>query len=162
MRRLFFCTQIACYLPTRKSRGQLHVRTHPASCTQRCGCSVSAASLTPAFAQLAASEKPHRIDVHHHFSPPAWIAAVKGRELLQRANTEWTPTRSIEDMDNAGVAAAIVSVTNPGLWLGDKEATRRIARECNEYGAKLVQDNPGRFGFSQRCRCRTSMRPCAR
>lgn len=40
---------------------------------------------------------PHRIDVHHHFSPPQWIAEVKGRELLQRANADWTPARSIED-----------------------------------------------------------------
>ena len=107
----------------------------------------AATALTPPFVQLAASEKPHRIDVHHHFSPPEWIAAVKGRELLQRANTEWTPARSIEDMDNAGVAAAVVSITNPGLWFGDMEATRRIARECNEYGAKLVQDYPSRFGL---------------
>jgi predicted TIM-barrel fold metal-dependent hydrolase len=107
----------------------------------------AATALTSVFAQLAASGKPHRIDVHHHFSPPEWIASVRGRELLQRANSEWTPARSIEDMDNAGVAAAVVSVTNPGLWFGDQEATRRIARECNEYGAKLVQDNPGRFGL---------------
>jgi 6-methylsalicylate decarboxylase len=111
----------------------------------------AAASAAPAiaspFAPLAARGKPHRIDVHHHFSPPQWIAAVKGRELLQRANTEWTPARSVEDMDNAGVATAVVSITNPGLWFGDKEATRRMARECNDYGAKLVQDNPSRFGL---------------
>jgi predicted TIM-barrel fold metal-dependent hydrolase len=107
----------------------------------------AATAIAPPFAQLAAREKPHRIDVHHHFSPPQWIAAVKGRELLQRANTGWTPARSVEDMDNAGVATAVVSITNPGLWFGDKEATRQMARECNDYGAKLVQDNPNRFGL---------------
>jgi 6-methylsalicylate decarboxylase len=106
-----------------------------------------AALLAPAFAQRAEAGKPHRIDVHHHFAPPKWIAAVTGRELLQRANTEWTPARSIEDMDKAGVATAVVSVTNPGLWFGDMEATRRLARECNEYGARLVQNHPGRFGL---------------
>ncbi len=26
-----------------------------------------------------------RIDVHHHFAPPAWIAEVKGRPMLQLA-----------------------------------------------------------------------------
>ena len=107
----------------------------------------AATAIALPFAPLAARAKPHRIDVHHHFSPPQWIAAVKGRELLQRANTEWTPARSVEDMDNAGVATAVVSITNPGLWFGDKEATRRMARECNDYGAKLVQDNPSRFGL---------------
>jgi predicted TIM-barrel fold metal-dependent hydrolase len=88
-----------------------------------------------------------RIDVHHHFAPPAWIAEVKGRPLLQPANTAWTPARSIEDMDRGGVAAAMVSITNPGLWFGDMAATGRVARACNEYGAKLVQDYPTRFGL---------------
>lgn len=87
------------------------------------------------------------IDVHHHFAPPAWVAEVKGRPLLQVANTRWTPAQSIEDMDRGGVAAAVVSVTNPGLWFGDVAVTRRVARACNDYGARLVQDHPGRFGL---------------
>ena len=52
-----------------------------------------------AFAQGAAPAKPHRIDMHHHFAPPAWVAVVKGRPLLQTANTTCTPAKSIEDMD---------------------------------------------------------------
>src|SRR5438093_3483270 len=87
------------------------------------------------------------IDVHHHFAPPAWVAEVRGRPLLQPANTTWTPEKSIEDMDRGGVAAALVSITNPGLWFGDAAATRRVARACNDYGAKLVQDRPTRFGL---------------
>jgi hypothetical protein len=65
----------------------------------------------------------------------------------QPANVNWTPAKSIEDMDKGGVAAAMISITNPGLWFGDKEITRRVARECNEYGAKLVQEHPTRFGL---------------
>lgn len=98
------------------------------------------------FAQGAAP-RPNRIDIHHHFAPPAWIAEVKGRPLLQPANTKWTPDQSIEDMDKGGVAAAMISVTNPGLWFGDNAATNRLARACNEYGARLVQDHPTRFGL---------------
>ena len=99
------------------------------------------------FAQTAATARPQRIDIHHHFAPPAWIAEVKGRPLLQPANSNWTPAKSIEDMDRGGVAAAVVSITNPGLWFGDAAVTRRLARACNEYGAKLVQDHPTRFGL---------------
>jgi predicted TIM-barrel fold metal-dependent hydrolase len=88
-----------------------------------------------------------RIDVHHHFAPPAWVAEVNGRPLLQAANTTWTPAKSIEDMDRGAVAAALVSITNPGLWFGDVAVTRRLVRACNEYGAKLVQDHPTRFGL---------------
>jgi 6-methylsalicylate decarboxylase len=88
-----------------------------------------------------------RIDMHHHFAPPAWIEAVRGRPLLQPANTRWTAAQSLEDMDRGGVAAAIVSITNPGLWFGDRAQTGRVARACNDFGAKLVQEHPGRFGL---------------
>jgi predicted TIM-barrel fold metal-dependent hydrolase len=99
-------------------------------------------------AALQAPALPGRcIDVHHHFAPPAWVTAVRGRPLLQPANTMWTPEKSIEDLDRAGAAAAVVSITNPGLWFGDIAATRRLARACNDYGAKLVRDYPTRFGL---------------
>jgi len=100
-----------------------------------------------AFAQAAGGSRPNRIDIHHHFAPPAWLAEVKGRPLLQAANTTWTVAKSLDDMDRGGVAAAVVSITNPGLWFGDQAVTTRLARACNEYGAKLVQDHPTRFGF---------------
>jgi predicted TIM-barrel fold metal-dependent hydrolase len=90
---------------------------------------------------------PRRIDMHHHFAPPAWVADVTGRPLLQPSNTRWTPEQSIEDMDRGGVAAAVVSITNPGLWFGDPAQSRRLARACNDYGAKLVADHPTRFGL---------------
>src|SRR5687767_9635562 len=73
------------------------------------------ASAFAASIQGTASAKPYRIDIHHHFGPAAWVAEVKGRPLLQPANTTWTPARSIEDMERGGVAASVVSITNPGL-----------------------------------------------
>src|SRR4051812_25781052 len=72
----------------------------------------------------AATGNAQRIDMHHHFAPPAWVAEVKGRPLLQPANTRWTAEQSIEDMDRGGVAAAVVSITNPGIWFGDAAQTR--------------------------------------
>jgi predicted TIM-barrel fold metal-dependent hydrolase len=50
-------------------------------------------------------------------------------------------------MDQHGIDAAVVSITDPGIWFGDAAATRRAARGCNEYAAQLVRDHPGRFGF---------------
>ena len=107
---------------------------------------IGVASLPPAF-RLLAQAAPHRVDIHHHFAPPAWVTAVKGRPLLQPANTTWTPAKSIEDMDKGGVATAMVSITNPGLWFGDAPMTKTLARACNDYGARLVQDHPKRFGL---------------
>lgn len=101
----------------------------------------------PGVVAQPAVGKPARIDMHHHFAPPAWVAEVKGRPLLQAANTTWTPAQSIDDMDRGGVATAVVSITNPGLWFGDAAVTRRLARACNDFGAKLVRDYPTRFGL---------------
>src|SRR5947209_6714982 len=72
----------------------------------------AASEVRTAVAQPAAPAKPHRIDIHHHFSPPQWKDYVKGKELLQPANVNWTPEKSIEDMDKGGVAAAMISITN--------------------------------------------------
>jgi predicted TIM-barrel fold metal-dependent hydrolase len=69
------------------------------------------------------------------------------RALLQPPTLNWTPQRSIEDMDKAGVATAITSVTTPGVWIGDHEQGRRLARDSNDYAARLAADYPGRFGI---------------
>src|SRR5690349_13924419 len=91
-------------------------------------------SLAAMFAQRGgAQQKPYRIDIHHHFGPEVWVAAVKGKPLLQPANTTWTPQKSIDDMDKGSVSASVVSITNPGLWFGDKTVTDKLARACNEY-----------------------------
>ncbi|HET6959975.1 MAG TPA: hypothetical protein VFI56_25470, partial [Vicinamibacterales bacterium] len=38
----------------------------------------------------AGAPNPRRIDMHHHFAPPEWMAEVKGRPLLNAANLRWT------------------------------------------------------------------------
>src|SRR5215470_13756803 len=75
----------------------------------------AAAAIAPdrLFGAAQPSRAAGRIDMHHHFAPPPWVAAVRGRPLLQPANTRWTPAQSLEDMDRGGVAEAVVSITNP-------------------------------------------------
>ena len=86
------------------------------------------------------------IDVHHHSSPPAYADVLMQKKLLPKPLTGWTLEKTIADMDEAGVATAMNSIVAPGVWFGDAEQARHLARECNEYGAKLVADYPGRFG----------------
>jgi predicted TIM-barrel fold metal-dependent hydrolase len=93
----------------------------------------------------AAAAKPHRIDTHHHIAPPKFIDEM--RALLQPPTLAWTIEKSIEDMDRAGVATSITSITTPGVWIGDHAQGRRVARECNDFAARLVVDYPGRFGM---------------
>jgi predicted TIM-barrel fold metal-dependent hydrolase len=94
--------------------------------------------------RTAASCKLHRIDVHHHIAPPKFV--VEMRDLLQPPTLAWTPQRSLADMDQSGVATAITSITTPGIWIGDHPQGRRLARECNDYAARMAADHPGRFG----------------
>ena len=112
-----------------------------------CAVSCSGCAVLPASAADAPARPYKIIDLHHHFAPPAWLAGVRGRPMLQPANTRWTPQQSIDDMDAGGVAAAVVSITNPSLWFGDAAQTRQLARACNDYGAQLVRDHPTRFGL---------------
>jgi len=106
----------------------------------------SAATIFQAISSAVAQVKPHRIDVHHHISPPTYVTEIAGRNLIQAPTRDWTPARSVEDMDKAGVAIAITSVTTPGLSFAEQGLARRLARECNEYATRLASDHPGRFG----------------
>jgi 6-methylsalicylate decarboxylase len=97
-------------------------------------------------AALSGQVKAQRIDFHHHFLPPRHIEAI----LAQResgAPPKWSPELSIEEMDKNGVATAIASLVQPGVWLDDIQKSGSLARDCNEYGAKMVADHRGRFGF---------------
>jgi len=96
----------------------------------------------------AADTKPFRIDVHHHLTPPLYAAELVRRKLEgQEPTLAWTPAKSIDDMDKGGTATAVTSITTPGVWFGDNQEARDMARICNDYAAKLRSDYPGRFGI---------------
>jgi predicted TIM-barrel fold metal-dependent hydrolase len=91
------------------------------------------------------------IDVHHHFFPPVlqestfrMLAGVFG-EVPARIR-DWSPGRAIETLDANGVARAIVSTSSrPARSDLTLEQGRAQARACNEFGARMVADHPGRF-----------------
>jgi predicted TIM-barrel fold metal-dependent hydrolase len=100
----------------------------------------------------ASDVKPSRIDVHHHILPPPYMLRARDRilEISDRDHSallNWTPARAVEEMDRAGIATAITSLSLPGVWFGGVEAARTLARTCNEYAAQMVKDYPGRFGL---------------
>lgn len=93
-----------------------------------------------------------RIDVHHHFYPPAYLEAMRNSGSgtdgsLFPGVVNWTTARTIEEMDKHGVTTAILSLSPPGCRMGDREQNRKLARICGDYGAQLRGDNPGRFGL---------------
>jgi predicted TIM-barrel fold metal-dependent hydrolase len=90
---------------------------------------------------------PHRIDVHNHLTPPSYAAELGPRHLISAQVQNWTPAKDLEDMDQAGVATSITSLAPPGVWTGDADMARRLARSCNDEAAHLVADHKGRFGM---------------
>src|SRR5579885_832741 len=94
------------------------------------------------------------IDTHFHIYPPNYtrtnLSRIVGDSLTFPASifTSWTPQFALEQMEKAGIATAIASMTSPGIWFDDgAQAARARARECNEFGAQLKRDFPGRFGM---------------
>ena len=101
----------------------------------------------PVRAQAPAAERPFRIDTHHHLASPGFIAEIAGRRTGQQPLMRWTVAKSIDDMDQGGVATSILSISEPGVFFGNYDAARALARECNDFGAKVIADHPGRFGL---------------
>ena len=113
----------------------------------------SCASMQQPSAQ-AAAPRPSLIDTHHHFYAPPYQKAWRDWDAARNIPTfqsqkDWSPTRAVEELDKGGVRAAVLSLpSTPGLWFnqGSPDATR-MARACNEFGATMVRDHPGRFGL---------------
>ena len=133
----------------------LPVRSHTPDCSRRRFLSLlagfAAGSFLSARASVARQQHPPAglIDLHHHFFPPPFVTLVldKYRQREKTIVSEWAPQKALEEMDRRGVAAAVLSITTPGIWFGDAQAARALARQCNEYAARMVKDNPSRFGF---------------
>jgi predicted TIM-barrel fold metal-dependent hydrolase len=89
-----------------------------------------------------AGGKPFRIDVHHHYVPDAYQAAMKAHKIRP---VKWSLQGSLEEMDKSGIATATISPPPPGITFGDVPFGRKLARDINEAGAKMVSDRPTRF-----------------
>lgn len=90
-----------------------------------------------------------KIDAHHHFLPEEYVSALAGIGVTDSTGVpfpEWSPRISLALMDKFGIQTAITSISAPGIFFGDIEFTRDLARRCNEASAKLIDDYPGRFG----------------
>jgi predicted TIM-barrel fold metal-dependent hydrolase len=94
----------------------------------------------------APAVKPHRIDVHHHISPPTWLDAVKSMKQDNPPLANWSLQKTLDDMDKGGVAVSITSPTTPQTFGLKAADAARIAKESNEYAKKLETDHKGRFG----------------
>lgn len=105
----------------------------------------------------AQTANPRLIDCHHHFVEPGYIKALAAKEGHHVAGytpyfnlgvlKSYSPEKDIEQMDKEGVATSMLSCTTPGIWFGDPDETAALAREMNEFAARMMSDYKGRFGL---------------
>ncbi len=94
-----------------------------------------------------------RIDVHQHVVPPrwaAWLRAQGAQDAGGRALPDWSAEEALAVMEAHEIERAILSVSTPGVRVGtqrDDGEARKLARELNEFTARVASDHPGRFGF---------------
>ncbi len=88
----------------------------------------------------------HRIDVHHHVTPPSLVGEKMRAGAGGGPTYAWTINKTLDDMEKGDVRAAMISLPHPiEVWPNPND-TRGLTREWNDYVAKLVTDYPGKFG----------------
>src|SRR5690242_14441380 len=85
---------------------------------------------------LGQSSAPGIIDCHHHFVSPAYLKALTAKQGHKTPGftsffplgvwQNYSPARDIELMDKQGVATAMISVTSPGVYFGDRDEARSL------------------------------------
>jgi len=90
-----------------------------------------------------------RIDTHHHAVPADYAQWLRSHEIDAGGLPipQWSPQLSLDMMDAVGVETALLSISTPGVNLGDAADARTWARRVNENLATVVRHHPSRFGF---------------
>jgi len=88
------------------------------------------------------------VDLHYHVVPDFYrqAASEHGNAAGDGSPPGWSLEAGIAYLDEAGIDVAVASLGAPGVHFGDDAAARRLAREVNEYLARLKRDRPERFG----------------
>lgn len=92
-----------------------------------------------------------RIDIHTHYIPPAYNEMLmrRGFRTLDGGmpRPDWQIETHLRNMEELGILKAYLSVSSPHLHMGDDREAAETARACNEFGAELAKDNPGKIGI---------------
>lgn len=94
-------------------------------------------------------KQPARIDTHMHTVPPRyaqWLARL-GINAGGREIPTWNVSAALDLLESLGASGAVMSVSTPGVHLGDDAQARAMAREVNEFAARHCQDHPRQLGF---------------
>jgi hypothetical protein len=73
------------------------------------------------------------IDTHHYILPDFFWRETNDSHVPVGglAPLQWSKEAMISFMDDAGIDVAVMSVSTPGVHLGDSQKARSLARRCN-------------------------------
>lgn len=114
-----------------------------------CSNEPSSASRTKEDTDPANGAPMQRVDIHHHIVPQFYVEALRGigvNDVTGVPFPSWSPEAMHAAIDRIGVTKAIVSISAPGVYFGDRGFARELARRCNEYHAELIREAPDRVG----------------
>lgn len=91
-----------------------------------------------------------RVDVHHHFTAPAWLDWAEQRGVINRDKlpwwTRWDLNTALEVMDKTGISTAVMTVAMLGR-MRDRAERRESARVALQAAADVAGEHPARFAF---------------
>ena len=108
-----------------------------------------------------ADAKPFRIDVHHHLSPPTYVTASNDGGFGDALMKNWTIEKSLADMDKAGIATSMLSVTTPGVNFTKGDAARRCVASRTNMAPSSSRIIPAGSEISRCCRSSMSKAACS-
>lgn len=101
-----------------------------------------AAAAVSRYAPPLRAQPAGRIDVHHHWHPPAIAAAFEGVNIgASWPGGEWSVSGALSLMDRFDIRAGLLSVRNPRA-----RVSAAACREVNEAAAGILADHGSRFG----------------
>lgn len=87
------------------------------------------------------------IDTHQHHVPEFYKKALAGIGVNgsgENAWPQWSIEQSMDVLERKGIAAQVSSISSPGVFFGEVDFAKKLARDCNEYSAKMVADHRSR------------------
>ena len=87
------------------------------------------------------------IDTHQHHVPEFYKKALAGIGVNgsgENAWPQWSIEQSMDVLERKGIAAQVSSISSPGVFFGEVDFAKKLARDCNEYSAKMVADQRSR------------------
>ena len=92
-----------------------------------------------------------RIDVHAHFLPEFYSDALRAAGQSHPDGMpvipEWSEEIALRMMDGLSIAAAVISISSPGVYFGDEAAAHQLVAKTNGEAARLQRTHPSRFGW---------------